>query len=63
MKTKKVRALGEEWILVRTVGRTALLEKNGERISVLADYIDPIDDEHEEVQKEKPRRKRRAKKG
>ena len=39
--TKKVKALGEEWKLIRLVNATALIEKDGKRVSIAADQIEP----------------------
>lgn len=40
--TKKVKALGEEWKLIRLVNATALIEKDGKRVSIAADQIEPV---------------------
>lgn len=50
---KKVKALGEEWKLIRIVNKTAVIEKDGKRVLIAADQVEEI---------KKPARKKKAKK-
>lgn len=54
---KKVKALGEEWELVRIVGSTAVIEKDGKRVLISKDKIEEAPKEEKKTEKKAPKKK------
>ena len=59
---KKVKLLEEEYELVRVVGATAIVEKDGKRLSVAASVLEDVKEEPKKKAAKKPTRKNAKKK-
>lgn len=59
---KKVKLLEEEYELVRVVGATAIIEKDGKRLSVAASVLKEVKEEPQKKAAKKPTRKNAKKK-
>lgn len=61
-KMKKVKALGQEWELVKEVGQTATIKNETGTFSILASALEEVKAEKKEEKKEKKPAKKAAKK-